>query len=83
MGEVAFPGQVHRDTGLVGGLDDLGVANRPTWLYHRAHACVGQHLETVGEGEERIGSSNGREHALRRRPGYWRALLPAWLHPRG
>ena len=62
MVEVPDAGEVERDAGCLGGRDHLVVADRAAGLGDRAHAGVGQDLESVGEREERVA---GRDRAGR------------------
>ena len=64
VGEVAGAGEVHRDAGRLRRLDHLGVAHRPTRGDDRADAGVEQHLEPVGEREERVGCRDGSARPL-------------------
>ena len=59
MAEVTEAGEHHRDILLVGGGDDLRVAHRAAGLDHRRGARLGQHVETVAEGEEGVRSDDG------------------------
>ena len=54
VGEVAGAGEVHRHAGGLGRSDDLLVAHRPTGSDDGAHPGVEQHLQPVGEREERV-----------------------------
>src|SRR6185312_7912203 len=54
VGEVAGDAEVEGHAGLLGGGDDLLVADRAAGLDDRLHARLGQHFKAVGEGEERV-----------------------------
>ena len=62
--EVAGAGEVHRDAGRLGRLDDLVVADRATGRDDRAHPGVEQDLQPVGEREERVGRRDRAARAL-------------------
>src|SRR4051794_22485698 len=53
--EVAGTGGIHRDAGVLAGLDRQLVAHRAPWLDDGADAGIDQDLGTVLEREERIG----------------------------
>ena len=55
VGEVPGAGEVHRHPGRLRRLDDLVVAHRPAGVHDRPHTGVDQHLQAVGEREERVG----------------------------
>src|SRR6516162_9313607 len=52
--EVTGAGEVQADPLVLRGLDDLVVADRSARLDDRAHPGTGEHLQAVGEGEERV-----------------------------
>ena len=64
VGEVPRPREVHRDAGRLRGLDHLGVAHRPTRGHDRADPGVEEHLQPVGEREERVGCRDGTARPL-------------------
>src|SRR6478752_7460070 len=64
--EMARSRQVHRDSGLLRGLDDELLAHRPAGLDDGADAGLDQHLEPVGEREERVGRGDRAGGALPR-----------------
>ena len=47
------------NTLLVGRLDDLFIPNGAARLYHRRHPGIGQHIEPVAEGKERVAGCHG------------------------
>src|SRR5260370_7569227 len=53
--EVSYPGENHGDAELVGGGDDLRVADGASRLDAGGGAGFGHGFEAIGEGEERIG----------------------------
>src|SRR3954451_2626754 len=53
--EVPFPREHHRETTLVGALDDLLVADRAAGLQHHRDPGVGRGIDTIGERVERVG----------------------------
>src|SRR5262245_20444233 len=55
MEEVAGSGDVHAETGGLGGFDHLRVADRTTRLYDGPYATIDQRLKPVREGEECVG----------------------------
>ena len=62
MPKVAHSGRVHREPQPVGGLDDVLVMHRATWLNDGGHSGPGCHLALTREKEERVG---GQHAALR------------------
>ena len=54
MPEMAHTGEDHGEAGSVGRRDHIGVAHRAARLDHRGRPGLGDHLQPVGEGEERI-----------------------------
>src|SRR5260221_10789756 len=56
--EVPDAGEVEADAGLLGGGDDLFVADRTAGLDDGAHARRGEHLEAVREREVRVRSAD-------------------------
>src|SRR5690606_9207410 len=58
VGEVAGAGEIHGHPGGGRRGDDLLVADRPPRLYDGPHPAVEQHLQPVGEREERVGGGH-------------------------
>jgi hypothetical protein len=54
VAEVTHAGEDHRQTGFVGGLDDLIVAHRAARLDHHGRASFDSGQQAVGEGEEGV-----------------------------
>ena len=52
-------GKVHGHAGFFGSLDDLFVPDGSTRVDGSYHSGLGQVFQTVGEGEECVGSRNG------------------------
>ena len=71
--EVPGPGQIHRDPRGLRGRDDLGVAHGAARLDHGPDARAGQHLEPVGEREERVGGAHSTQGLLLARAGHGQA----------
>ena len=63
VAEVAHPGEQHREAGLVGGGDDLVVADRAAGLDDRGRAGFGRREQPVGEGEEGVGRDRRADRA--------------------
>ena len=59
MREVAGTGQVQSNADFFRRRDDFFVANGAAGLDNGLNAGVEKHLQTIGEREERIGSSEG------------------------
>jgi hypothetical protein len=54
MPEVAHLGEDHGEAGVVGSGDHLVVAQRAAGLDHGLRARIGDHLQTIGKGEEGV-----------------------------
>src|ERR1700730_17350946 len=54
MPEVPHPGKPHRQSHIVSGLDDFGVAHRSAWLDDGRRTRLGSSQQTVGEWKKRI-----------------------------
>src|SRR5690349_1724692 len=78
VGEVPGAGEVHRQPGRPGPLDDDVVADGAARGYDRADAGLDEHLEGVREGDERVRGGDRPGRALRAGP---RDREPARVDP--
>src|SRR5699024_11576364 len=65
MAEVAYVGEEHRNTVLVGGGNHFVITDRTARLDYAGHARSGGGINTVAEREERVRSHRGTFHFQR------------------
>ena len=55
MFKCALTGEYHRGVVFVTCFDDFVIAYASAWLYDRFHSLVKRYIDSVAEGEERVG----------------------------